>query len=506
METSNLHVLFSQPIRGGRFDLDPLLVPDDSAYRIINFIRDGSTIRSRDGIVQAYTIQDQSPSRVSAIFRVANEDVGPMLIAVTDRGIHKYDEATDTFLSLMPQGVALNGVQTRKPQARVFFKETGSHLIVVNGSDVPKVLPPGATVVRDLLGQPPATASAIAVSANRVLLAEGAFIYVSAFNDCDAGYQSEQIVNLADTPGRILCMLERGNLTTMIFKEDAIYECTASGGAAPFQFGLRIGNVIGPASGHCVVPVPDGSYLYLGIDAAIYQFDGVNVQPVALPARVALSGLADRPNMFKSFGYWDPVLNAAVFFVPDAFDGMCKNGVVITYPDLAVFQISFPSGVTSGGTLFVPQSPIWEDYDIPWGPQATWDQIQADVYRTLLGANAGVIYRMEAGMDFGTTPVEAIIETKALPLGQNAPFVTVHGAEVLASGGPGTVNLELYSTDYGEVHKLSDSGSVDITSVSPIRVGMRASCRTGYLRVAARCNNPVYYRGAALIISQRGQR
>lgn len=505
MQTSQLHKLFYQPMRGAMPDIDPMVVPDDAATMLINFVRDGNVIRVRDGLeLFGHTQSGASTERISGIFRLSNEDIDTILAVVTDMAIYKYDDNTSTFQSLMPTGVTLNGNDIAQPQARVFFKENGTRLIFVNGVDTPKVLDPNATTVRDLLGSPP-NAECIAVSANRVLLSQGYTIYVSSFNECDAGYQTEQLVVLADTPGKIMLMLERGNLTTLIFKEDAIYECVATGGPYPFEFRLRTANTVGLASSNSVVPLPDGNFLFLGRDGSVYLYDGVNIQFISSAARAYLASKLDRSKMYRSFAYWDLNLNAAVFFGPDPADGYCKNGVILTYPDFYVFPVALPFPVTVGTSIFVPQSPVWEDFDIPWGPDSAWETIGGDYIRTMFGTQAGDVFAA-TGVTDNNQPVHAEIVTKALPFADNVPFITVSGAELFISGGPANVTAQLYTTDYGEAELLYDEGPLPLIGSGPMALGFRASCRSGYVRFLIDSTGPVKYRGAAVSLAPRGQR
>lgn len=505
MQTSLIHKLFYQPMKGAMPDVDPIMVPDDAATTLINFVRDGNTIRIRDGVELFGTCQTgTSTERISGIFRLSNEDIDTILAVVTDNAIYKYDVQTNSFVSLMPPGMSLSGNDIAQPQARVFFKEDGSRLIFVNGVDTPKILDRNANTIRDMLGSPP-EAECIAVSANRVLLSQGYTIYVSAFNDCDAGYQTEQIVVLADTPGKIMLMLERGNLSTIIFKEDAIYECIATGGPYPFEFRLKTANTVGLASSNSVVPLPDGNILFLGRDGSVYLYDGVNIQFVSSAARAYLASKLDRSKMFRAFGYWDLQLNAAVFFGPDPVDGYCKNGVALTFPEFYVFPLLLPFTVTVGTSIFVPSSPVWEDFDVPWGPDSAWESIGGDYIRTLFGTQDSKIFTATSATDDGQ-PIYAEIVTKALPLADSTPFITVAGTELFISGGPATVKAQLYATDYGESELLYEEGPLPAAGAGPLSLGMRASCRTGYIRFVINAQGPLKYRGASIALAPRGQR
>lgn len=292
---------------------------------------------------------------------------GDRLVAGATNGWYRYNAGAWTLIT----GSGLSS--SNHIIFRVFHKNNSNYLIGINnGVDAPLawdgVVADAAAAIS---GNPPKP-KAMMVLANRLLLFNLATntgytgvvspvgVDVSAFNDFNSGWSTTLNGLLSDTPGDIIGALEMGDLQGAIYKSDAIVMAIAQGGNIPFHFEWRIIGGTGPCNSRCIVPLQDGSHVYLGTDGAVYRFNGMSVQSlgVHIQKQVLYSADQDLSNLVaKAWGFYNRTMNEVTFFYKGSGVGVI-SAIVVNMDNLSVWPLSYSlataSDVTAGGLQQVP--------------------------------------------------------------------------------------------------------------------------------------------------------
>ena len=492
-----IHLL--QPLSGVRPDISRTGIPDAAAYYSENIARLAGKVVLRPGLIK---LSDSLTGVVTSIMSFISEVFEKTTIVQTTRKIYRYDYNTNQFIDISGT-VTLGGSSQFLSQMRVFFRNDASAVISVNGVDTPKVWQPSVGgAIRDVAGNPP-VAHAVAVLANRVIMAhDGKLISVSAFNDFDAGWPSTQIVNLADTPGAIVSIVERSSLMAYIFKEDAMYEMQATGGKYPFRFEMRAAGIVGPASSQAIVTLPSGQFLYLGWDGNVYSFDGVNVQLASTAAQAVLARTADVKHIYTSFGYFDNKLQAAVFFFPDMRWEWPSMAIALTYPDMAVFPFRFNFPITAAAIVPLITPLTWEQIVAIWGPDRTWEAMVDEDEVPVFGSD-GKLYSFNGLNDDGT-PIDMRIESKAVP--NDGSWHTLHTTEHMFSGTLINPQVEIVGSEIGEDESLLDASQLFNAQLWRYESQHRVTARTFAFNLTAQLNSQIEYKGSMLSLARAWRR
>lgn len=254
---------------------------------------------------------------------------------------------------------------------------SGMHLIGVNGTDTVKWWDGEAATYSDLEqgGDAASTdeliAKAVAVNANRMVYGNiqvnpagagwthfpDAIIYSEFLEVNDWDYVD--IIRLGETAGDIVAMLEMGNNVTAIYKTDAVYMLTSTGGSIPFRLDLKEAHIKGPASPMSVVSVDGGMHCYLSSDGDVVLFDGVRTASLGQHIHAYLQDKIDFFNIAQAFGIYDKARKEITFYFKGNDDTDNYSAVVInlTNPQMpTLWPMKYQIAITAGGFTYLSSS------------------------------------------------------------------------------------------------------------------------------------------------------
>ena len=436
----------------------------------------------------------------------------------TVSGWWKYNAGTNTWVNIT--GTALSGSPTQQQVFRVFQKAGTTSLLGTNEANTLKKWDGLAASYSEVGGAPP-RARCMALSAERVLLANlksggtvsPVGVDVSAAQDFDKGWGTEQVSLLADTPGEIIGMMERGNLLTNIYKTDAIYHAIAVGAADPFRFELRevLEKDSGPCSTLAIIKVSEGLDAYLGLDGAPRLYDGVS-RPVEF-SRAASKWIKDNANfstLGRAWTSYDP-LNKELWFVFSEKNKTDPNLAAIIDPRTGIFHpyrwdtLRFSAGIKLNASTGLT---IGELVGTIGTQELTIGEYAAIEPRMILGEIGGQSFKDSATNDNGaaiTTFWESGLHNLS---GLRRRFVDVqeihhYFAKTLAAQ---DVTVKVGKSDYGEDRILSAGQTLAVGSDGPYKTGHRTSGRYMSQRVEANATQAIKYKGSSAVVVDRGVR
>jgi hypothetical protein len=326
--------------------LNELEVPPDGLIDGINWFNRYGRFKTRPGLT---AFADDIDERPMGFWLYNHEDENNRLVMGTKVGWHHYDAVTGLWVDITG-GSALTGGDASQVVFRTFPKGGDTYLISCNGNDSPKQWDGLAATYSNVGGSPPATARAMAVSGKRLLLATGYNIKVSTLGDFDTGWGFELDVNLYDTPGDIVCLMERGNLATVVYKETSIWNAFAQEElVAPFRFEVAVASVPGPVSPLAVVPIEDGSHCYMAENGAVYRFDGVNAMSLGEHIQAAVWKAMDLDKIDQAWGVYDSYSNELWFFFVPTGASDINYALMISFPDMACHAARYHNHYLSAG-------------------------------------------------------------------------------------------------------------------------------------------------------------
>jgi hypothetical protein len=333
------------PIKGVLANLDHHQVPADALIAAQNVIRRFGKLIARPGLI---TFADDTDQRPLGFIQYDHENEDNRIVMGTDESWFHLDTSTDTWTDLDTATNPLTGGNTSHVVFRTFSKGGVTYLLGCNGIDAPKAWS-GTGGYVDIGGSPPA-ASCMAVSYDRLILARDQNIQCSSALDFDVGWGSELDAEISDTPGDIIALQEHGNLQTVAYKENSIYNLFAQPDAvAPFRVELAADKVPGPVSPNAVVAIEDGSHVYLSYTGSVIRFDGVNAQSLGEHIQAFMQQNADRDLLGRAWGTYDPYTNEIYFFYAPIGAADVNCAVMITWPDLSLWPMRFTAHYPTAG-------------------------------------------------------------------------------------------------------------------------------------------------------------
>jgi hypothetical protein len=161
----------------------------------------------------------------------------------------------------------------------------------------------------------PLAARCIATAAGRVLAGNFTYNGTTYFDsviysehktgDAYAAWEGASIIQLDDTPGDVVSMMEMGRLRVVVYKSDSIYVLTSQSSFYPFRSDLVAANIEGPCSPLSVVPLPDGSQVYLSRGGAVMMFDGGPPRSLGPHIHTYIRGVMDLKTSERNWGIYD---------------------------------------------------------------------------------------------------------------------------------------------------------------------------------------------------------
>jgi hypothetical protein len=317
-------------------------------------------------------------------------------------------------------------------------------------------------------------------------------------------------VDLADTPGYIVAMLEMGNLQTAIYKSDAIYMAIAQGSTQPFRFELKTANVDGPASPRSIVAISDGTHIYLSNTGDVVIFDGVRPRSMGQKLQAYIQSDMDTEKMDESFSFYDKENKNIYFFYPPYNSSAGHKCIVVDVSGQvpALWPLSFPGNITTGGRLVLSISKTIDQ--LGDGPidllQGTIDSYGSSRPILAILNNAGEIFFFEGYSDCGE-PITHHIETGAYDLGNITNYLTVKEIDHLFDASANqSIDVELLTTNFGG-EKISDGKqTVDLIRGQRKLSAHRATGRIFSMRMSGKSTGKIEWLGSEASVVQRGLR
>ncbi len=498
------------PQRGVLTNVHEFNVPPDALLSGSNWLYRRGEMIKRPGLAGFADNVNERPMGFMAFNHPLESD---RIVMGTDAGWHHYDPITGTWTDVTEAGNALRGGPLSHCQFRTLDSSGQLLLLGVNGSDQPKLWDGETSAYRDIGGAPP-KALAMAVSADRLILAEDLLVYVSDWLNPDSGYSGEnQIFRLADTEGNIIAMNERGNLSTSIYKEKSVYTMTAQiDRNAPFRVDLVRKGIRGPVSPAALFELEDGSDVYLANNGAVQRFDGVNVVSLGEHIQAYIQATWDVNYAGRSWGYYDHYYNEIWFFFPTSGDAI-DAGVMITWPDQAMFPVSYGNhSLTAGLHMNVADPIAYEDLAGVIDAQTlTFEECNQIGGYTIIGDPGGQVYTATGGSD-GANDITSTMETGYNDFGDRRRFKTINDAEwwipYIVQGAPPseTILVKLGHTDQGETKEYTATKPIDLHSKKEKKTHHMQSARAFTMHISSSGQYQTTFGGAVMNGGARGTR
>jgi hypothetical protein len=510
--TSQQSVPVPLPAGGVRPDLLSDQLPLDALAASENWIfRDGG-MRTRNGLSAFAGSVSQRPT--GYVFYPHNDGATRLVKATTGKWF-QYASGVWTDIT----GSALSGGPQDQQVFRVFDKGGVKYLLGVNGANTMKKWNGTAATYSDVGGTPP-RARCMMIISDRILLgnllsgvggavAGGSSYDISANIDFDSGWGATLSGILADTPGDITAMVEMGGLRGVIYKSDAIYMVTATGGVTPIAIELRQAGVEGPISPAAVARLSDGLHIYLAQDGSLMQFDGVNPSTLGYPIQKYIASTVDFKQIKRSFLMWDSERKELhVVYAENGFTDPNVD-VVISFPSLAIWPQRWASlRMGAGAKLKIAFNLTIGDLTGTLGSQTkTLGEFGTESRALFLGEIGGQSYQESGATDAGS-PIGTFFETGLSDLGAPKNFKTLSEVDHVfdRTAAAQLVTVKTGASDYGEARTLDAGQSLDVGEAGPYITGHRRTARRHSLRLEASASQPIVWHGASASLALRGLR
>ena len=499
-------------------DLPPVMLSDAENW----LYRDGR-MRVRAGLT---TFADNAVARVNG-FCQWTDDTDKVLVMTTTAKYFVYDPDTATWTDLSG---SLTGDETTHNVFRVFQKGSASGTTTTmygnNGVNDMKQYVFGDASVANVAsgGVRPPRAKAMMVLADRMLLgnvtdnsttsytgAKGPqVVAVSASQDPTTGYNSVLVAQLQDTPGKIVAMLEMGNLNGAIYKDDAIYMAVAQSDAVPFAFSLQQ-KVAGPVSPRAVVAVHDGLHVYLASNGDVMTFDGVSATPMGRHIQKYVLDHWNFNYSDRAHGWYDHENREVVLVFPDIIYGDGARAIVIRLTDdpptlwpyrfatvkvTAGIRALLPGGTTIGSLSGVTIG----DLDLTLGE---YDALGTAL---ILGTSTGDTYKHSGTTDDGAA-ISAYFQYGFSAFDNPRTWKTPKFIDMVFKEIDDTqdVTVTITGASHGQRSTLSSS-TADISEDGQHRTYHRGSSRRLGLKVSADATEEVELQAAYFSYAEQGMR
>ncbi len=513
MATSQQSIPIPLPAGGVRADLLSDHLPPDALAASENWIfRDGA-MRTRNGLAALAATVSQRPT--GYIYYPHNDGSARLVKATTGKWF-KYVSGAWTDIT----GTALSGGPTDQQVFRVFDKGGVKYLLGTNGANTMKKWDGVAATYSDVGGTPP-RARCMMIINDRILLgnlfssfgsavAGGSSYDISAYIDFDTGWGATLSGILADTPGEITAMVEMGGLRGAIYKTDAVYIVTASGGITPVSFELRQAGIEGPVAPLAVARLSDGLHVYLAQDGSLMQFDGVSTDTLGYPIQKYIAGSVDFTAIRRSFLVWDSERKELHVVYPETGSTDPNLDLIVSFPSLAIWPQRWANlRMTAGAKLkTILSTTIGELVGTIGSQTKTIGEFGTESRALLLGDVTGQTYQESGSADAGAS-IPTLFETGLSDLGVPKSFKTLSEMDHLFDRTPAEqlVLVKSAGSDYGEARALDASWQIlDLSQPGPYVTGHRRTSRRHGMRLEAHVTQPVVWHGATASLALRGLR
>lgn len=494
-----------RPGKGLMKHLNELEVPPDGLIDGVNWFNRYGRFKTRPGLTAFAQDVNERPM---GFLLYNHEDENNRLVMGTNLGWHRHNQTTGLWVDIAGTP-ALAGGSANQVQFRTFPKSGNTYVIGINGQAVPVVW--DGDTSNDYVavgGSPPSAATAMAVSAKRLLLAKGYNIKASAIGDFDSGWGTELDVNIYDTPGDIVCLKERGNLAHVVYKETSIWNGFAQEElVAPFRYEVAVASVPGPVSPHSVVTIEDGSHCYLAESGAVYRFDGINAMSLGEHIQAAIWKAMDRDSIDQAWGVYDPYNNELWYFFTPTGASDINYALMISFPDMACHAARYHNNYLSSGI----KTNIETSTSLGNVPGVLGDQdLQLGDFSLVSGAmlfgdTGGQVYKASGETDDGESIQHSFQTGLDLDPGIFLTLSEIYLDTEIPAGDQNITVTPLVSNE-GESPQETQPKTVNITTAGPKRTHHRITARRFGLKLSGTNDEQIEYAGARYHAAPRGLR
>ncbi|MHC4361689.1 MAG: hypothetical protein ACYSTZ_02590 [Planctomycetota bacterium] len=418
-----------------------------------------------------------------------------------------YNSGAGTWTDLDGAANPLTGGNTAHVMFRTFESGGTVKLIGVNGVDAPKIWT-GAGNYADLGGGPPATASSIAIAADRVLMSEGDSLYYSG--NLDETDWTAGAIRLAETPGNIIGMLEFGNRATAIYKDDSIYMAYAQVDLiAKFRIELVRAGIPGPVSPAAIFPLAEmGLHCYLSDAGAVMLFDGGAPVSMGDHIQTHIRQTRDYDLRKRSHGFYDPLQNEIYVFYPTIGSSDVNSCVVIDFETRAMHYYVFDNHtITAGCAATLTDAMNIGEFPVINNISLTFGEMDRGSGGILLGDTGGQVYH-HAGLTDDGSAVQHHFETGLKMLGERRRYGMMHASDHLfgLASGSQDISIQFGVSDYGEAPVYETAQTIDIGAEGPYWLSHRLPGRLYALKMSGSASKETYWIGSEANGSELGLR
>jgi hypothetical protein len=412
-------------------------------------------------------------------FRDVN--TSPQFVVGGPTSWYAFDAGTDDWVDITDGADLLTGDPLTPLRFVSFFQGGFVWAVGVNNADTAKRWRPGTATYAEIAGSPPAVD--VAVLANRIVfvntleagIRNSARVRWTAEADATT-YPALAFFDLSNAGEPILAIRNLSRTTAAIYRTRSIWLISAQPGSdasafVPDQVATGIDGPVGSAS---VVEVGRSHY-YVGRDAKVYRFDGVEPVSISEPIDRLLDDTISRAQGSIIHGSLFPRKRQIHWWVTRIDETEPQSAFVYDL-DTEQWEVEqrFSIGVTASIRGEEQRVGIWDSDDAAWDSDDTsWDSdLSESAIVLLLGTSTGLVvefgrHHNDAGSSISfdwTLPVNYVGESNQLLSDEVESFFE----EVLnpAEGVP-TVNVSVR----GLFHPLSEpielfSGSLDLTAAA----------------------------------------
>lgn len=244
--------------------------------------------------------------------------------------------------------------------------------------------------------------------------------------------------DLASSPGEIIDGLQLRD-SFMIYKEDAIWRMTYTGGPFVMDF-QQVTGTSGALNRNCIVENDTYHFVLTGSDVIIH--DGQNATSILdKQSRQALFQDFDASAIDRAFVFKNPFLNEIWVCYPQAGNSIPNKALVWNYKDRTVSYRDLPSVHHANfGSVDSALGDTWDSDSDPWNSDLTaWNgpDFTPNTTRVLMASENQRLYLLDTSASFDGVKPTWFMERVGLDFGDAKTMKLVSGIRLRVSGAAG---------------------------------------------------------------------
>lgn len=519
----DIEVPLPMPTDGVHHEIGQNELPPSSLHDAENWLLRDGLMRVREGLE---AVGDDTNDRPNGFISYIDGAAAatPVLLMATDDTVYRFDQSTQTWDDLSG---SLTAIDTDHSIFRVFEVGGGSgavsKVIMTNGKDSVKSWVYNDAALANLGATVP-VAKAMMILNSRLILGNvvgagggsysgdigPAILSVSDFLDPTTGYNANQIINLADTPGSLVVMQELGLLQGVAYKTDAIYMINSVDATDPFTTEMKRPNISGPCSPRSLVVSQSGLHYYLARDGNVMVFDGVDVHNLGRHIQRYVLDSWDFNEIAKVHAAYDGENDEALFFYAGIGAGNPSRAIRVNLSNGTLWPVSWSDlRITAAVRAFLPGGTTLGDVGASAISTLTLTLGEYDsLGTTFMMAEVGGQAFRESGHEDNGSPIAHFFETGSSDLQMPLRFKSLKYVDHLFATAEATqqINVTIKRSNYGEDMVADSARSVDIGEAGPYYTYHRFPGRRYAVRVSGSGSELIQWRGATAAFALQGRR